>query len=336
VSDIVRISISLIPVLAFLGVLVLLDSFNLVGLRFVIFVILTGCLGALASLLLNRWGLASFPAHATFFYRYVAPVIEEVAKAGFLIYLIRKKRIGFMVDAAIIGFAIGAGFALTENIYYLHSLEDHDLFLWMIRGFGTAVMHGGTTAIFGVLSKSLSDRRGTEGVAVFLPGLLTAIAVHSLFNHFILPPVANTVVQLIALPALAAVIFARSEKALRDWLEVGLDSDVSVLEDIATGSLSDTHTGKYLNSLRTRFPGGVVADMLCLLRIHLELAVRAKGLLLMREAGFSVPIDLETRERLDEMRFLERSIGATGRLAMSPVLHTSGRDRWQLYLVGKK
>jgi hypothetical protein len=299
-------------------------------------------------------------AASTAYSRYLAPFVEEILKAAFIIYLLARKRIGFMVDAAILGFAVGAGFAFIENIYYLGSLNDSNLLLWLVRGLGTAVMHGGATAAFAVLSQGLAERgiggkgsarrqesdaarsgvqrvcRAFGQAAVFLPGLGVAIGVHFLFNQFVLSPVVTTVAQMLVLPALLAAIFNRSEKALRDWLETGLDSNVQVLAYITTGTISDTHAGRYLESLRTRFPGEIVADMLCLLRIHLELAVRAKGILLMREAGFSVPIDLETRERLDEMKFLERSIGATGRLAVAPILHSCGRDLWQLRLIGKR
>jgi len=138
------------------------------------------------------------------------------------------------------------------------------------------------------------------------------------------------------LPVLVAITFAQSERMLRAWLEVGLDSDVRLLDCITTGTVSETGIGRYLHLLRSRFPGEVVADMLCFLRIHLELAVRAKGLLLMREAGFRMPSDPEIGERLVELRFLEKSIGKTGRLALSPILHTSSRSLWQLYLLGNK
>lgn len=59
-----------------------------------------------------------------FYSRYGAPVVEEVLKSIYLVYLIKSKRIGFMVDSAIFGFAIGAGFAFVENIYYLQSVSD--------------------------------------------------------------------------------------------------------------------------------------------------------------------------------------------------------------------
>jgi len=345
VIELIKIAVSLIPVFAFLAVLVVLDSFKLVKPRSILAAILAGCGAAVVCLVVAR-GMIDVMTTAEAYSRYLAPVVEEVLKAVFVILLIARKRVGFMVDAAILGFAVGAGFAFVENIYYLRSVDDPNLALWIVRGLGTAVMHGGTTAAFAVLSQGLVERgagarmcgfaRRLSQVAVFLPGLAVAIGIHAFFNHFFLPPVVNTLGQIVLLPAVLALIFNRSERALRNWLEVGLDTDVRILEDITTGTISQTRPGRYLESLRTRFPGEVVADMLCLLRIHLELAARAKGVLLMREAGFTVPVDADTTERLTELKFLEKSIGATGRLALAPILHSSSRDLWQLYVVGKK
>ncbi len=334
--ELLKIAVSLAPVFVFLAGLVLLDSFKLVRVRSILETILVGCVVAVASLLLSPRMQMLLSLEITPYSRYVAPFVEELLKAIPVIYLLRKGRIGFMVDAAIYGFAAGAGFAFVENVYYLHALEDANLFIWIVRGFGTAVMHGGTTAIFGVLSKNLSDRYVSVGSYALLPGLLVAVAVHSLFNHFILPPLVHTIAQLIALPVLVMITFTQSERMLRDWLEVGLDSDVRLLEYITTGTTSETRIGEYLHSLRERLPGWVVVDMLCFLRIHLELAVRAKGILLMRQAGFCISPDPEIREKLIELRFLEKSIGKTGRLAISPILHTSSQDLWQLYLLDEK
>ena len=97
-----------------------------------------------------------------------------------------------MVDAAIYGFAIGAGFAFVENAYFLHSRSQINLFVLIIRGLGTAVMHGGTTAIFGILAKNLDEKGRALKLPLFLPGLLIAIVIHSFFNHFLLSPVLMT------------------------------------------------------------------------------------------------------------------------------------------------
>jgi len=75
--------------------------------------------------------------------------------------------------------------------------------------------------------------------------------------------------------------------------------------------------------------------VLCFVRLHMELALRAKGILLMRENGFEVAVDEETREKFAEMRYLEGSIGRTGLLAVQPMLRMSHKDLWQLYMLGK-
>ena len=79
----------------------------------------------------------------------------------------------------------------------------------------------------------------------------------------------------------------------------------------------------------------VVADLLCYLRLHTELALRAKGVLLMRENGFDVPVDEATRDKFTELEYLEKSIGRTGLLVLKPMLHMRHKDLWQLYMLGK-
>ncbi len=75
-------------------------------------------------------------------------MIEELLKAAVIVVLMRTHRIGFPVDAAICGFAVGTGFAVVENLYFLHAMPDAGMGTWIVRGFGTAFMHGGVTAIF--------------------------------------------------------------------------------------------------------------------------------------------------------------------------------------------
>ena len=55
--------------------------------------------------------------------------------------------------------------------------------------------------------------------------------------------------------------------------------------------------------------------------------------LLARESGFDLPPDPEIRSKLDELGYLERSIGKTGKLAIMPFLHKSDRDLWQLNML---
>jgi hypothetical protein len=45
--------------------------------------------------------------------------------------------------------------------------------------------------------------------------------------------------------------------------------------------------------------------------------------------------DRETRAKLEEMKYLEKSIGPTGKLAIRPFLQMSRKDLWQFYVLGK-
>lgn len=325
------ITASLLPVFLFLGALVVFDSYKLVSLRSLMLGIGAGSVAALVALVVNGHFLDQWSP--LLYTRYIAPMFEELLKATYVYVVIRSKNVGFMVDAAIVGFAVGSGFALIENLAYLHSLEDANLPVWIVRGCGTAVMHGGTTAIAAVLTKSLSDLRDSDHPFILLPGLGAAIIIHSFFNHFILPPVPATLLTIVVLPGLLFVVFERSEERTRKWLGVGFDNDADLLTMIITGNIAETRLGQYLASIQHRFRGEVLADMLCYLRIYLELAIQAKGILLMRESGFDVSPDPAVSAKFDELRYLEKSIGKTGLVAISPFLRTSRRDLWQLHML---
>lgn len=325
--------LGLVPVLVFLSVLILLDSFKLVTLRSVLQAILVGGLAALVGSHLNAGLLDALPISTTEFSRYVAPVTEELLKSLYVLVLIRRKRVGFLVDAALQGFAVGAGFALVENAFSLLSLGSAGAFLWIVRGFGTAIVHGSTTSIFGMISKALADRHPASALGVFVPGWAAAIAVHSLYNHFVLNPLLATALLLVSLPLLMIVVFERSRQATHGWLGAGFDDDVEFLKTILSGEVGQTRVGSYLQSLRSRFPGTVVADMLCLIRIHLELSLHGKGILIARDAGLDLPVGDEIRANLEELKYLEKAIGTTGLLAVRPLVKSSSHDLWHLYML---
>jgi protease PrsW len=325
--------VGLAPVLSFLAALLYLDSYKLVSMRAVVVVVVCGLLAAVASYAVNGALLRASALDLESYSRYAGPIVEEMFKGLIIVVLIRTHRIGFLVDAAIIGFAVGTGFAIVENVYYQRVIPDAGIGIWIVRGFGTAIMHGGTTAIFAMMGLVMLDQ-GRRALVALLPGFALAVALHSVFNHMYVSPKLSTIAVLVVFPPLLFWIFHRNEQVVSDWLGQGFDADSRMLELISSGRLSDSPTGRYLDSLKHRFHGPVVADLLCYLRIHTELALRAKGILLMRENGFEVPVDEETQAKFTEMRFLERSIGKTGLLAIHPLLHMSHKDLWQLNMLG--
>ena len=329
-----RASLALLPVLLFLVGLVQLDGYKLLRMRMMLSLVLAGAVAAGMSYLLNNVAYAHYAGSFAAYSRWVSPWIEEGLKAALMFFLIRTRRVGLPVDAAIAGFAIGTGFALVENLYYLMSRPDTALPVQVIRGFGTAIMHGGTAAVLAMISNTLYERRPAGGLYLLLPGFFAAVALHTGFNYLLVRPALATLATLLVLPFVIYLVFDHSERILRDWIEADLESDVELLQSISAGEFLTSKSGRYLQALRDRFRGEQLADMLCYLRVHGELAVRAKGVLLLRESGLpEAPLDEETRERLAELAQLERAIGKGGLIALRPLTMATGKEIWQMTLL---
>jgi hypothetical protein len=231
------------------------------------------------------------------------------------------------------GFAVCAGFALVENFYYLQIHGSAHMAVWVVRGFGTAIMHGGVAALFAIISQTLTERQMKINPLYYLPGFAVAALLHSIFNHFLVAPVLQAVGTLVVLPPLLQLVFRRSARRMHEWLELDFDADARLIAMITSGEFTETKIGRFLDDLRNKFEGPVVVDMLCYLRVYTELAIRAKAALMARENGIELPVGERTREKFEELHYLEQSIGKTGCLAMKPFLQMERKDLWQMHVI---
>jgi len=319
--------LTLLPVLLLVTVFYLLDSFKIAHIQTVALVFLSGSAAALIAYFFNtkfsQWLDADFDLYT----RYIAPVLEESLKACFVVYLIRKKKIGFLIDAAIYGFTAGAGFAVVENLFFIISNEP-DLGAWILRGFGTAIMHSGTTALLAILTVGALnlDRKFFSG---FLPGLVTACLIHSVFNHFYVQPIIQTLLIVIIIPVTLILIFRTSENQLQKWLEEGFFNEAAMLAQMQKGGFTDSRSGQYLSRLKEHFPAETIVDMVCCYTLYLEFSVKSKRNLMLTECGLPVPKEPGLAVRLHEFGLLRKSIGKSGELAMTPLFRMKQRDFWQ-------
>ena len=113
----------------------------------------------------------------------VTPITEEILKAlPILIYamLVSDKRETLFTASM----AVGIGFAVLENAFYLLNDPSFNMMDAIIRAFGTGLMHGMCTLLVGV-GISFAKRRKK----VFLVGtfalLSTAITYHSIYNMLV-------------------------------------------------------------------------------------------------------------------------------------------------------
>ena len=113
----------------------------------------------------------------------VTPVSEELLKALPILYyavVISDKRERLFTASM----AIGIGFAVLENAYFLLKSDDFTIIIAVIRAFGAGLMHGMCTLLVGIGISFVKKKRKLFAVGTF--GLLsTAIVYHGIYNILI-------------------------------------------------------------------------------------------------------------------------------------------------------
>src|SRR3954452_22459990 len=187
--DVAHWGLALIPVLVLLAVFDWLDAFELVNIKEILVLLLLGGIAASLSWPVSGRLLDTLPIGFSIYSRFIAPWIEEAIKSAMIIALFRMNRIGYKLDAVIAGFAIGAGFSVVENIIYLLRFPEYGAGTWLVRGFGTAVMHGATLAMLAAIAHEFAERETREAASDFdfhfwwfIPGYVAAVALHMAFN----------------------------------------------------------------------------------------------------------------------------------------------------------
>jgi RsiW-degrading membrane proteinase PrsW (M82 family) len=331
IAPLINGALGLLPVLAFLAMLTQFDTFRLVQRGFVLRLILAGAGAALVAYgagraLVDRAGL-----DYDLLVRLVGPILEESLKALVVVYLIRRHRLGFVLDAVIAGFSIGAGFALLENYFYLRVLGEGQTAVWVVRGFGTAIMHGGATAIFAVIAQTLTPQETSGSFLRFLPGLAAAIALHAAFNQFLAHPVPSTIVMMVGLAASLSFILHRDRQSIDRWLEVDFEDYRRLLVEIRSGAFGKHNVTRVLESLRIRFDPAELAEIVHYVELHTELVLYAEEILKARARGEAIEIPDSAKQKLAHFHYIEERIGRSVRLLLRRHLKFSRYEFFQLY-----
>lgn len=331
---------ALLPVAIYIFVVYRLDSFALLSVRRLVLLVLSGMLAALACFglfsLLDRVVAENVSDH-------LYPLLEEMVKAIPLLFLASRKKMVFFIDSVICGAAVGGGFSILENIFYLVLGDPLGLGTVLFRGLEVALIHMGCSAIMSVglmfsvrlierRKASMSIKRGDTLMAVFL--LLIAPALHVLHNVFHFNPIVQFAVVLGTMAGLLAWIYQFDGEMIHRWLDRGLDKQVDLLRSIREGKLGETKTGQFLISVKESVPPEVFFDVICYVQLHVSLAVAAKSRFMMREAGLDLPLEEDRKttilSQFDEYLSLEKSLGKSARMTIAPVVKIYPADRKSL------
>lgn len=324
--------ISVLPVTVFLLVLLHLDTHRLIGHHRIAQVFALGGALAISAYFINGAIIDLAQFDFSTYSRNIAPVMEELLKAAVVVWLFRTERVGFQVDAAIMGFAVGAGFSFIENLFYLFHQSEAHYAIWMVRGFGTAIMHGGCAAIFGVLGQIMTERHLKMNPLWYLPGLLAAALFHAIFNHFPVSPILSTVVTLMIIPTLLFLLFEKNEVTIHNFLEQDFDAHRRLLKQLEGGEHSGCETGRFVQDLERHLHSTVAQAMRTYIHLHTELMLSAEGVLLARERGTDVVVEDSARHKIRELHVLERQIGKSGMHALNAHIKLSKHEFWMIHM----
>ena len=113
----------------------------------------------------------------------VTPITEEILKAiPILVFgtvLSAKKEALFTASMA-----VGIGFAVLENAYYMLNYPSFNMFDAVVRAFGAGLMHGMCTLLVGVGISFVKKQRKIFYVGTFAL-LSTAITYHGIYNMLV-------------------------------------------------------------------------------------------------------------------------------------------------------
>lgn len=329
-------SIALAPVLVMALLFAWLDVFKLMSVREMVALLLLGALAALVAWPVSGRMLDTLPMGYSFYSRIVAPWIEEALKGLVVASLFLANRIGYKLDAVISGFAIGAGFSVVENMLYLVRFPDLALPVWIVRGLGTAIMHGATTALLAAAAHALGERAlRREGRRSFnpmwiLPGYVLAGLLHLLFNQFPDRPTEVMLLTLVTAPVLLVAVMRFGESEAHRWLAEESESHRRWLEEWHSGGFPADASGQRIAALAARVSpreAALIRDY-CLLKT--ELVLMAEEELFDRDRKLEEGEEERVRAYFARLERTERDLGRAGQAALRPLLPFSANDEWEL------
>ena len=314
-----------VPLALFLLFLVVMDSFKLTKWSTLGFSIAAGMVMYLVS-----WLICRIPVIGGS--KLLVSAVEELCKGAILYLLIQRRKVGLLGDATIYGSAIGAGFGLLSNIFFLTGHAGTDLWHTIFLGCEAAVMHIGCTSLLAMALMMVHQGKFGATRKAKVLGTVIAFAV-TILVHYIhalepINPLLLTGLLIVYFLISKASLFKKNSRFVHDWLDEGINNEITLLGAVRRGEFATTKAGEYLLSLRDNYPPETFFDMLCYIQNYLELSIAAKSNLMLKEAGMEPVHDPVNQSRVQELSALRKRIGPTAEIAVSPIVDRNQVNTW--------
>jgi RsiW-degrading membrane proteinase PrsW (M82 family) len=329
--------LALLPVLVLLAVFVWLDAFALMSFKEIAVLLVLGGLGAVAAYPVSGKMLDTLPIGFSLYSRFIAPWIEEAIKALIMMALFRMNRIGYKLDAVISGFAIGAGFSVVENALYLTLFPNYATGTWLVRGFGTAIMHGTTLACLAAIAHEFAERETRETAADyhfsliwFVPGYAVAVALHMAFNQFPERPLVAMLGAVVIAPILLIGILSLGTAEAHRWLVAEEAEHRAQLDALRAGRWPDNPAGARIAALASRLDPEGAKRVRRYWELQAWLVAEAEETMLEEAEGDADFDPAEVRAAFAELDGLKRALGRSTFAALQSLLPFSRNDQWEV------
>ena len=323
---------AILPIVIYIFVVYKIDNFSLISIRNLFLQVLCGMIAALVCFgLFQLTGMILSERQSDIF----NPVLEEIIKAVPLLWLATRKKIVFFIDSVICGAAVGGGFSILENIFYLLLGDEMGIGTVLFRSLEVALIHMGCSAIVAAslmlgtrlvlrARSRLSIGKGNIAMTAFL--LLAPPILHVCHNMFHFNPLMQFVFVFGTMGGLLVWIYFYDVEMIHSWLDTGLDKQLSLLDSIKNGRLGDTTAGYFLESVKEAFPPEDFFDIICYVQLHVELSVTSRSRVMVRESGLEqdFPLTDEMKELIlsqyTEYKLLEKRLGNAARMTIAPIV----------------
>jgi len=265
--------------------------------------------------------------------RAVAPVSEELLKAGILLYLVSRADFNYAVDGAIHGFGAGIGFAIVENFIYILTSPESALGLAAARVSSASLIHASASGFVGsALAASLIESGARRWVYI-LTGLTFAIGIHMGYNNLIAvnnPSVAQASFAGLLGVGLIVLIIRLSLDIERGWIleKLGMTDRVTRGEAAIVHRIENMD--EVLEPIARRFGREKAALTESLLYLQAGIGIKRKLVEMTADPDRRTLIENQVKQRIVEMDAVRKRIGPYCMLFVRSVYVSSGAKLWEL------
>lgn len=172
-----------IPLLILI-VMLIFKLYSSRNLGWVAFCLLWGVIGCYASIQINN-ALFDMGVEQDALGIFLAPIVHQVFVSFGVFYVLFREKSDNLIEGAVYGWAAGLGFAITDAVFYITSIQEVVMESVIGRTFSMTLVYATAAAITGLVMTQFYFRHRANRAVILLSGLGAAIGYNALYNWLV-------------------------------------------------------------------------------------------------------------------------------------------------------